>query len=433
LADTPSSVELWQEIADSLSDAIIVLSPIYEPLAINAAAETMVEASYVSRPMLGKLLRRNEWLKKMVDFCLANGQSFDNPEATLTLDRRVIAVRAEVSPLIKPDGNSQGAIILFHDLSHQKSAEQVFEAGENIFRLSPAGLAHEVKNPLTGIKGAAELLGTMFPKDTRAQQYCGLILDGVNRITALVEQVLAVSSPQRLKREPVNIHQVLHQALRMAGLFPETDAALPIEQDFDPSLPEVSGDAAALERVFLNLIRNAWEAVEATRGGGPAMAATGARARLASAVSDQTAYTSGHEPRGMIRLHTAMETQFRLSSNGKRRQFLRVEVSDSGKGMSAAELRQLFTPFFTTKPSGTGLGLVLSQRIIALHGGKLWAERGVPPRGAGLGMPTGRDVRRAVHAVPRHQRTDGGAAPAPDPQPRPRGMTFCVMLPVGPE
>ncbi|HVA39951.1 MAG TPA: ATP-binding protein [Candidatus Binataceae bacterium] len=428
-------MELWQEIADSLSDAVIVLSPTYEPIAINAAAEAMIEASYVSRPMLGKLLRRNEWLKQMVDVCLRNGQSFDNPEATLTLDRRTIVIHAEVSPLIKPDGHSQGAIVLFHDLSHQKSAEQVIEAGENIFRLSPAGLAHEVKNPLTGIKGAAELLGTMFPADARAQQYCGLILDGVNRITALVEQVLAVSSPQRLKREAVNIHQVLHQALRMAGLFPDTDTAFPIEQDFDPSLPEVSGDAAALERVFLNLIRNAWEAVEATRGGGPAMAASGTRAGIAPAGSLTSADgTGGSEWHGAIRLHTTMETQFRLSSNGKRRQFLRVEVSDSGKGMSAAELRQLFTPFFTTKPSGTGLGLVLSQRIIALHGGKLWAERGgMPPRGNRLSGAAGHDGRRAVHAVPGHQRADGAAAAPLDHQPRPRGMTFCVMLPVGPE
>lgn len=404
-------MELWREILDNLNDAVIALAPAGEPIAVNAAAEAMLEASRVGRTLVGKLIRRNEWLKRMVEDCLENGQTFDNPEATLALERRSIAVRAEVSPLIDADGRLAGAILLFHDLSHQKSAEQAFEAGENLLRLSPAGLAHEVKNPLTGIKGAAELLGAMFPLDARAQQYCGLILDGVNRITALVEQVLAVANPQRLKREPVNIHQALHQALRMAGIFPDTDrpgcGEIAIEQEFDPSLPEVYGDAAALERVFLNLIRNACEAVATLHGAGAA------------------ARSSAQPPRGALRLRTAIETQFRLSSQGRRRQYLRVEIADNGKGMAADEIRQLFTPFFTTKPSGTGLGLVLSQRIVALHGGKLWAERG------------GIRPRRGVDGTERSTANDRRSAPregsAPKTGETPPGMTFCVTLPIGPE
>ncbi len=124
-----------------------------------------------------------------------------------------------------------------------------------------------------------------------------------------------------------------------------------------------------------------------------------------------------------------MENQFRISAHGgKRRQFLRVEVSDTGRGMSAADLKQLFTPFYTTKPSGTGLGLVLSQRIVALHGGKLWAERGsMLPRGA---APPGRAARGAASGA-----AVGAAVshPAETEDVQPRGMTFCVMLPVGPD
>jgi two-component system nitrogen regulation sensor histidine kinase GlnL len=183
----------------------------------------------------------------------------------------------------------------------------------------------------------------MFPEDARAQQYCSVILDGVNRIAALVEQVLMVSGPQRLAREPVNIHMVLHQAMRMAGLFPQPPEGVVVLQDFDPSLPDVVGDARALERTFLNLIKNAGEAIGAS---------------------------------GTIRLHTRIEREFRMTAEGRRRQFLRVEVSDSGVGIPEDQLAQLFTPFFTTKPAGTGLGLVLCQRIIALHGGRLWAQRG---------------------------------------------------------
>jgi signal transduction histidine kinase len=117
-----------------------------------------------------------------------------------------------------------------------------------------------------------------------------------------------------------------------------------------------------------------------------------------------------------------METEFRLSAEGRRQQFLRVEVSDSGRGMDAADMAQLFTPFFTTKPSGTGLGLVLSRQIVAAHGGKLWAEAG------GIDLSAQASVNHPVLAT---------AAPHPVHRAKPeehrtRGMTFKVTLPVGP-
>jgi two-component system nitrogen regulation sensor histidine kinase GlnL len=300
-------------------------------------------------------------------------------------------VSTEVAPLLAAAGTSRGAVVLLHDLALHRGAAQALGTAEPDLKLSPAGLAHEVKNPLTGIKGAAELLAGRLRADPRAQQYCGLILEGVNRITALVEQVLAASSPQRLSFEPVNIHRVLHQALRMAGLHPHPPDGVTVEQLFDPSLPEISADAAALERTFLNLVRNAAEAIGAA---------------------------------GTIRLRTRMETEFRLGAEGRRMQFLRVEVSDSGRGMNAAEMAQLFTPFFTTKSSGTGLGLVLSQRIVAAHGGKLWADAG--------GVSPSRPAP-AIHAAEPHPVHPHPAHPPANPEEhRARGMTFKVTLPVGP-
>jgi two-component system nitrogen regulation sensor histidine kinase GlnL len=423
-------VELWRDILDSLGDAVVVLSPELEPVAANAAAQTLLETSQVGRTLVSHLMRRNKWLRGMVDSCLTSGQSLDNPETQLILNRRSIVVRAEVSPLMNREGRPDCAIVLLHDLSHQKGAEQALAGETNPFRLSPAGLAHEVRNPLTGIKGAAELLGSMFPGDARAQQYCRLILDGVNRIASLVEQVLVLSasSPERLKREPVNIHQVLHQALRMAGLYPEAPAGIVVRQMFDPSLPEVSGDVVALERVFLNLIRNALEAIEAARteGASPPCEQSSTPTEV-PAIHSAVASNGKHT----ILLRTAMETQFRLTAEGRRRQFLRVEISDSGKGMDQEGLKQLFTPFFTTKPGGTGLGLVLSQRIIALHGGKLWAERAGLGIIAGNGSSTERANPEIIDEEPPAGPMDdspthsGGRASA--------GITFCVTLPVGPD
>jgi two-component system nitrogen regulation sensor histidine kinase GlnL len=375
----PSSLppDLWQEVFDSLSDAVIVLDPELSPMAINAAAETLFELSRGNPAALEDLLRRNQWLIGMARMCLQSGQELANADACLEFGRRKAAVSAEVAPLFSADGVSRGTVALLHDLSLHRGAEHALGAEEPDLRLSPAGLAHEVKNPLTGIKGATELLAARLRSDPRAQQYCGVILEGVNRITSLVEQVLAASAPQRLRFAPVNIHRVLHGALRMAGLHPQPPAGVTIEQRFDPSLPEISADAAALERAFLNLMRNAAEAIGM---------------------------------RGTIRLCTRMESDFRMGAEGRRRQFLRVEISDSGRGMAANDMAQLFTPFFTTKPSGTGLGLVLSQRIIAAHGGKLWAEAGGVATRRGAGGTTSK----------------ADAAPS-----APRGMTFKVTLPVG--
>jgi two-component system, NtrC family, nitrogen regulation sensor histidine kinase GlnL len=336
-------LNLWRDIIDSLTDAVIVLSPAREPQVVNPAAETMLGVSQVSASTVADLLRQNEWLGRMIDACLDSGQDLGDKETVLATGPRELNVRAEVSPLMSEEGRPGGVVVLLHDLSHEKSATEAATTGDLNLRLSPAGLAHEVKNPLTGIKGAAELMAGMFPDDARAQQYCSVILDGVNRIAALVEQVLMVSGPQRLAQEPVNIHMVLHQAMRMAGLFPQPPEGVAVLQDFDPSLPDVVGDAGALERTFLNLIKNAAEAIGSS---------------------------------GTIRVHTRIETEFRMTTEGRRLQYLRVEISDSGVGMPEDQLSQLFTPFFTTKPAGTGLGLVLCQRIVALHGGRLWAQRG---------------------------------------------------------
>jgi two-component system nitrogen regulation sensor histidine kinase GlnL len=390
--------ELWREIVDSLTGAIVVVSADLEVLASNAAAETLLSASRLRRPLIERLLRRNHWLATTVGKCLASGQSLNYPETGLQLGQREAIVRAEVSPLIDARGETGGVVILLQDLSYQQqAAEPGFRSDPDTLRLSSAGLAHEVRNPLTGIKGAAELLNGMFPADPRARQYCELILDGVKRIASLVEQVLALSGPLRLRSEAINIHQVLHQALRIAGAHPHPPKGVAIEQLFDPSLPEISGDAQALERVFLNLIQNGLEAM-ATRPKANQSAPAGSLGESAG-VKAEAAW-------GKLRLKTALEPQLRMNVHGRRRQFLRVEISDTGKGMTPEEFQQLFTPFFTTKVSGTGLGLVLSRRVVAQHGGRLWAQMGGIARVNGAGSP-------------------GKQSPP--------GMTFCVTLPIGPD
>ncbi|MBF6569658.1 MAG: hypothetical protein IVW54_12375 [Candidatus Binataceae bacterium] len=335
---------LWRNILDSLGAGVIVLSPQCELIAINSAAQDLIAGTQPSAEQIGHLMVDNAWLAEMVGECFSTCNEMSVAKVDLIARARRITVSAHLSPLIDERAGLAGTVIMLLDLSRRQLAANLppGNAAAGALGLSPAGLAHEVKNPLTGIKGAGELLAGLFPEGHRGRQYCELILDGVNRIAGLVEQVLSVSGPQRLRSDPVNIHQVIHQALRTAGVYPGEPGAIAIEQYFDPSLPEILGDAPALERVFTNLIRNAIEAIA---------------------------------PPGRIVIMTRMETEFHMNANGRRQHFLRVEISDSGTGMGEEEMSQLFTPFFTTKPHGTGLGLVLSQQIVGFHGGKLRAAR----------------------------------------------------------
>lgn len=321
----------WRDIFDGLADAVIVVDGDLKPIAVNPAAETMLGVSQLGRSLFGSIVRQNDWLARMLHTCVNTGQNLGDPEAMFNIGPRAVTVRAEISPLAGSDGQIGGAIMLLHDLSHQKSAEHAVEGSPQL-RLSPAGLAHEVKNPLTGIKGAAELLAAMHPDDQRARQYCDVITDGVNRIASLVEQVLAVSAPRRLKQDEVNIHKVIHQALKLAGLFPKPPPEISLEQAFDPSLPDVIGDEPALERAILNLVRNAVEAMD------------------------------NH---GRLRIRTRMETEFRLAAEGKRRQFLRIEVIDSGRGMTQGSSTS-FSPHFS-QPSHRGPGWASCLASASFH------------------------------------------------------------------
>jgi two-component system nitrogen regulation sensor histidine kinase GlnL len=337
-------MSLWRDIFDNLFEALLLISPKLELKAVNPAAQTMLGISQPTRKALANLVARNQWLRQMVEKCIAGGQTLHDGEVKLRLpDRSSLEVSVRVSPMFDRRGDVRGALVLLSDRTHGRKVERALDTSGNNPGLSVVGLAHEIKNPLTGIKGATELLMAMFPAEPRAKQYCEVILGGVSRLTNLVEQVMGLGGLEPVKSVKVNIHKVLHQALAMAGLWPTTPDGIRLELFFDPSLPPIEGDPAALERVFLNLLMNARDAIG---------------------------------QRGLIRVVTRMETEFHLAGGGRRRRFMRIDVSDSGKGISREQMAELFTPFFTTKPGGTGLGLVLSKHIVTRHQGRLWAELG---------------------------------------------------------
>ncbi len=198
-------------------------------------------------------------------------------------------------------------------------------------------LAHEIKNPLSGIRGAAQLLETSVSQEDRA--LTRLIRDETDRIVSLVDRMEVFSDERPVDREPVNIHSVLDhvKAIALAGFA----RGVRFAENYDPSLPPVFANRDQLIQVFLNLVKNA-----------------------AEAVSDEAG--------GEIRLTTAYRPGISLSVAGSREKIslpLEFCVHDNGPGVPADLLPHLFDPFITTKTNGSGLGLALVAKIVGGHGG----------------------------------------------------------------
>jgi two-component system nitrogen regulation sensor histidine kinase GlnL len=206
-----------------------------------------------------------------------------------------------------------------------------------------AVLAHEIKNPLSGIRGAAQLIEPALGDEDRA--LTRLIVAETDRIRDLVDRMEVFGDERPLVREPINVHDVLDHVKRLAesGFA----AGIRIVESYDPSLPPVAGNRDKLVQAFLNLLKNAAEAI-----------------------------TTGAEP-GVIELRTAFKPGVRLSLPGTEARValpLMIEVVDNGPGVAKEIAPHLFDPFVTTKRTGSGLGLALVAKIVRDHGGIVECE-----------------------------------------------------------
>jgi len=243
-------------------------------------------------------------------------------------------------------GAEEGAVILLlqeRSLAQRIDRQLLYRGAARSMSGMAAVLAHEIKNPLAGIRGAAQLLEEAVPLNDRS--LAQLICNEADRIRALIDRMESFGDPMALSRTPVNIHEVLDRVKRVA----ETSFGrrLRIVEVFDPSLPPVWGDRDNLIQAFMNIVRNAADASPAESG--------------------------------EIVLTTAYRPGVRIAVNGtghKQRLSLPLEVTvrDNGAGISPDLLPYIFDPFITTKSHGAGLGLALVAKIIADHGGVIECE-----------------------------------------------------------
>ncbi len=339
LADKPSRSTIDADaVLNSLASTVVVVDADNIICRINQAAEQLFRgsATYLQGQSLDALMPADSPILALVN----QARRFRSvvAEYDVTLESPRIgshAVDVQVSCI--PEDPGAVAIVIQlrsiaekinHQLNHMGAARSVTAMA--------AMLAHEVKNPLSGIRGAAQLLEQGMDEEDR--KLTTLICDEADRIVGLVDRMEVFSDRVPLQREAVNIHKVLDRVQRLA----ETGfgAHVRFHNQFDPSLPPVWGNHDQLVQVFLNLVKNASEAV----------GAVGGEITLGSAYSQGVRFAL-----------PGLENRVHLP--------LTVWVRDNGPGIPDDMKRYLFDAFVTSKPKGSGLGLALVAKIVGDHGG----------------------------------------------------------------
>ncbi len=346
--DTAPPPLLVEHALASLSDAVVLTDRQDRIVLFNQAAEELsgFAEGYAIGRSCQEVFRTNPAIGTLVERARTSGQSQACGEETLTLIQREVTVRLVCSPVRSQGADVEGCALVIQDLSYQKKLEDDVRRHETLARLGGlvAGLAHEIKNPLGGIRGAAQLLSRKLNDNVDVAACTGVMIREVDRLSRLVEQLLTFGAAQPLDPQPINVHVLLHDALDVLGTELAAKGVV-VRLEIDPSLPNTRGDAALLTSVFLNLVKNAMEAMP---------------------------------DGGVLTVLTRVETDYHILRHAAAGKFLRVEVSDTGPGFPATVIGKVFEPFFTTKARGTGLGLAVCERIVAVHGGDIRAENRKP-------------------------------------------------------
>jgi len=338
--------EFYANVIDSVGDGVIVLDRDGRMILMNPVAEELAGVS--RRISLGQsfavLFREDTLLLEMAEKSAASGMSIsDHENIVLRRGGRITPLSVTVSPLLLADGSPAGTIVLLKDLTNIRDLEAAVRKADRLSTIGTlaAGLAHEIKNPLGGIRGAAQLLEMELAEDDELRECTGVVLKEVQRVNRIVEELLDLASPRSLTLVGVNLHKILAHIVFLQQQATE-GKSITFQRHLDPSIPAILADEGRLTQLFLNLIKNAVEAVG---------------------------------DNGVIVITSRVVAEYSMTQKGERRsRMVAVEISDDGCGMTKEELENLFTPFYTTKDKGTGLGLAICQKIVAEHRGMIRVE-----------------------------------------------------------
>jgi two-component system nitrogen regulation sensor histidine kinase GlnL len=336
-----AQLPLAQAVLDALPNPLLILDQESNVVMVNSAAEDFFQSGsqVLLKASLNDLMPATSPVAQSVEHVRDDGSVVNEYGVGMGTPRfggeRLVDL--QTAPL-GDDGHHVLILLLRRSMAHKLGLQLSHQGAARSVSGMAAMLAHEIKNPLAGIKGAAQLIETVVAESERA--LARLIQDETERIRKLVDQMEVFSDERPLERSPINIHVVLDRVKKLVAA--EAGERVTIKENYDPSLPLVLGNADQLQQVFLNLARNAFHAV-----------------------------THVTEPRE-ITFATAFRPGMRLQVSGSQERVslpLEVCVHDSGHGVPDDLLPHIFEPFVTTKPQGRGLGLALVAKVVHDHGG----------------------------------------------------------------
>ena len=349
LADLKSYTD---NILASLTTGIVTVDLEGRVVTLNPAAELMTGffAGEVRGRYCTEVFAHTPDLAELLMETLASRVA--QPGVTVTLRRRngrAMPVELSAAPLRGGESKELGVIGVFRDLTRVRQLEDRLRRSDRLAAIGElaAGLAHEIKNPLTSLLTFSRHLSRRFEDPDFRQKFQSVVPRELERINTIVERLLELARPARLTFKPLRLPALLERVLELYGDRLEAQSVR-VVRDWRKDVPAVWVDQEALYRALVNLVANALDAMP--RGGS---------LTLRVAWSDA-------ETLGGARL-------------GTRR--VAVEVEDSGTGIEPADLDRVFNPFFSTKEGGTGLGLALTQKIVEDHGGSI-DVRSAPGAGA---------------------------------------------------
>ncbi len=329
-------------ILDNLNSVVLLFDQSLRLEYMNPAAEVLFAAS--SRHMIGlgvgDLVQCPGGLaERNLQRSLKTGRLFTERELTLTLpENKTATVDCTVIPLSDRDGELGLLVELQQIDRHLRISKE-----EHLLRQHQAtrdlvrGLAHEIKNPLGGLRGAAQLLEQELG-DPALGEYTQIIIDEADRLQSLVDRMLG---PNRLPQlYSANIHTLLERVRSLVAA--EYGERIEIERDYDPSIPELRLDIGSIIQALLNILQNAARAVDQVEN-------------------------------GRIRLHTRVLRQFTIGHQ-RHRLVVQIGIEDNGPGIPEQIREKIFYPMVTATEGGMGLGLSISQSLINLHGGLVECE-----------------------------------------------------------
>ncbi|HET6515351.1 MAG TPA: ATP-binding protein [Thermodesulfovibrionales bacterium] len=320
-------------LINSLEDAILLVDRKTSVIFINKTGEELLGGSL--REGIGKrlaeLLPDAKVIVKLARKATRELRSFSAKDVEIRING-MSRVDFRISPFFVENRNEGVLISIRENISIVEREDLSFDS--LVYLLG--SIAHEIKNPLGGIKGAAQLLRKRI-SDNGYAEYLNLIIRETDRLNSVLQSYLTMS--RRPVLHPINVHEVIEKAISIMNISLK-DGSISIHRLYDPSLPKVIGDEGKLLQVFVNIMKNSIEAMP--KGG-----------HLGFATKPSDEY---------------------VVQNRQMKRWAVISVSDTGRGIPKSEIPKIFLPFYTKKKKGTGLGLALSKKIIKDHSGFIRAE-----------------------------------------------------------